>query len=196
MRILYLHGLASSKESRTAKALAEQLLDDEVLAIDIPMGPYDAVSAIFKAICSFHPDMIVGTSLGGFYAMLFEGPWKVLINPAMRPDEEIANVLGSYGEHKYLKKREDGAETFVYTKEHEEEFKEIREHFEDAINDFDNISETYAIFGCNDMVVNDRGHFNKHFEPRHATTFIGEHRLSEGNIKHILIPLIKDIKGK
>lgn len=194
MRILCLHGLASSKESHTAKALSEHLLGDTVLAIDIPMEPYDALKEIFKTICEFHPNLIVGTSLGGFYAMFFEGPWKILINPALKPDEELIGILGNYGKHPYLKDREDGEKEFSYTKEDEESFRALRSNFESRIKDFDHVSQTYALFGCNDRVVNDRDYFNKVFNPRHAMTFFGEHRLSDDNIAHILIPLIEQLR--
>ena len=190
MRILYLHGLASSKEANTAKVLSTLLPNDQIKAIDIPMKPYEALMAIFRAMCEFHPHMLIGNSLGGFYAMFFEGPLKVLINPALRPDEELASILGGYGEFPYLKPRGDGIGTFTYTKGDEEDLRTMRKAFEDSIKDIDHVSQTYAIFAAYDEVVHDRDYFNRVFDPKHATTFIGNHRLSDGNIEHILVPLI------
>ena len=194
MKILYLHGMASSKEAHTANVLREHLFEDTILAIDIPSEPYEALKVIFKTICEFHPNIIIGTSLGGFYAMFFEGPWKILINPALRPDEELIGILNSYGEHPYLKDREDGSKTFNFTKRDEESFRILRNNFESKIKDFDHVSQTYALFGYQDNIVNDREYFNKLFNSKHALTFMGGHRLNDENIIHILIPLIDELR--
>ena len=172
MRILYLHGLASSKEANTAKVLSTLLPNDQIKAIDIPMKPYEALMAIFRAMCEFHPHMLIGNSLGGFYAMFFEGPLKVLINPALRPDEELASILGGYGEFPYLKPRGDGIGTFTYTKGDEEDLRTMRKAFEDSIKDIDHVSQTYAIFAAYDEVVHDRDYFNRVFDPKHAASRI------------------------
>lgn len=192
MRILYLHGLASSKESNTVKVLKEHLQEDIILSIDIPMEPYDALKEIFKTITTFHPHLIIGNSLGGFYAQFFEGPLKILINPALKPDEEIRKVLGGYGEFPYLKDRIE--KTFTYNSSDETSFAILRENFELTIKDIDHVRQTYAIFGMYDTVVNDREYFRKHYLNKHALTFNGEHRLTDDNIIHILIPLINEIR--
>ena len=193
MRILYLHGLASSKEANTANVLRDNLFEDIVLAIDIPMEPYEALKTIFKTITEFHPHMIIGNSLGGFYAQFFEGPLKILINPALRPDKELKDILGGYGEFPYLKDREE--KTFKYDSTYESSFSRLRNQFEKVIKDMDHVRQTYAIFGALDTIVSDRDYFNKQYNPKHAITFNGEHRLTDDNIKYVLIPLINEIRS-
>ena len=192
MKLLYLHGLASSKDSNTAKIISDYFIDDEVLAIDIESNPREAIIQIFNTIQEFNPNIIVGTSLGGFYASLFGGPIKVLINPALKPDEEIIKVLKTYGEHEYLKKRKE--KTFTYTESDEEMFRKIRKTFLDYILDNEFIYETFAVFGNEDEVVQDKDYFIDNYGKENVIEINAQHRLTDENIKNDIIPLISKIK--
>lgn len=195
MRILYLHGLASSKLANTYQILKENLIHDWVLSIDIPMNPKEAMDKIMKTIYEFHPSLIIGNSLGGFYASFFEGPWKILINPALNPNVEITRILGGYGEFPYLKGREDGSNTFVYTKEDEETFEYYANLFREAIIDFDVVSQTYALFGDADDVVNDKEYFDNLFDSKHSKMMHCGHRVTNDNILNDIIPLIEKLRN-
>ena len=92
--ILYIHGFASSSYS-TKKLLLDQHYDDTILSIDLPCEPNEAIKEL-KALIEQYKDenlMLVGSSLGGFYALhltqTFDLP-IVLINPSMRPFETLA----------------------------------------------------------------------------------------------------------
>lgn len=196
MRLLYLHGLASSKESNTSKVLRDFFVDDEILSIDIPPKPYDAFNFIFKVISEFHPHIIVGTSLGGFYASLFEGPIKILINPALRPDEELPNII-NFGVCKYLKEREDGIQTFTFTQDDVNDFKGLRKTLESVLLDIENINQTYAFFGSDDEVVNDSDFFNKNYSSSNNFKMDNvKHRLTSDEIKEHIVPFILQLKEK
>ena len=188
-RLLYLHGLASSKKANTARLLKEYLEDFDVLSIDIPPHPLEAISYISKIVKEYKPHVIVGTSLGGFYASLFDGPFKILINPALKPDLEIKNILGGYGTYPYLKQREDGSKSFEFTNHDEKEFKTLRSKFLAEIND-DIKKETYAFFGIKDEVVNDKYYFIEIFNKEHAYDIDANHRLADRNIVEDIIPFI------
>lgn len=195
MRILYLHGLASSKLANTCQVLRDNLVNDEILSIDIPMNPKEAMNKIMKTIYEFHPSLIIGNSLGGFYATFFEGPWKILINPALRPNVEITKILGGYGKFSYLKEREDGSNTFIYDKEDEKEFEHYVKLFKESIIDFDVISQTYALFGSEDDIVNDKEYFDTLFDSSHSSMMHCGHRITNDNILNDIIPLIEKLRN-
>ena len=64
-----------------ASSLRILLKGSEVIAPDVPIEPSDAL-AMLEGICSSErPDLIVGHSLGGFWAQKLRGFRKVLVNP-------------------------------------------------------------------------------------------------------------------
>ena len=73
MKILFIHGLASSGAYKMASTLRILLKGSEVTAPDVPIEPSDAL-ALLEGICSREkPDLIVGLSLGGFWAQKLRG---------------------------------------------------------------------------------------------------------------------------
>lgn len=84
MKILFIHGLASSGAYKMASSLRILLKGSEVIAPDVPIEPAEAF-AMLKEICSEEkPDLIVGLSLGGFWAQKLRGFRKFLINPDLQ----------------------------------------------------------------------------------------------------------------
>lgn len=116
--IIYLHGFNSSGES--AKGLAIQNAFRNEITVYTPTYHYDparAISDLTQYITqkiAQHPEdkkcMIIGSSLGGFYAQYlgrqFPGTRVVLINPALGPIESLENHLGEnvnyYSGEKYI----------------------------------------------------------------------------------------------
>ena len=195
MRILYLHGLASSKQANTAKKLKGLLKDDEVEAIDIPMNPFKAFERISSFVEEHRPDLLLGTSLGGFYASLFKGPMRILVNPALNPDLEIRRILGGFGTFPYVKEREDGATDYEYKEEDERQFKILKERALEEV--YPSAKEaTYAFFGDKDATVNDKAYFEERFLKEHAFLIRAEHRLEDENILNDIAPFIRCLKIK
>lgn len=96
---LYIHGFGSSSHSFKARLLARRARD-RGLAFACPDLPYqpDLAFATLTQWCEHtSPDVLVGSSLGGFYARLladrFEIP-AVLINPALDPGERLRDAIG------------------------------------------------------------------------------------------------------
>ena len=93
--ILYIHGYRSDSHARKAKELKEMFPECKIVVPDLAYNHYTAqeMSAQIKEIVEReHVDMIVGSSLGGFFALCttqwFEGPvWG--INPAIHPVEQF-----------------------------------------------------------------------------------------------------------
>ncbi len=101
--ILYLHGFLSTPASAKAAAL-RAALDRRGLAADLacpqlPVSPRAAAEVALGAAQLEHPDRLtlVGSSLGGYYATWLAerlGCRAVLLNPAVRPFEDLGSQLG------------------------------------------------------------------------------------------------------
>ena len=199
MKILYLHGIGSGANSRTPRELRKYLPDFEIIAPQLPANPKEAVKFI-RDNYALEDDiaLVVGTSLGGFYALTLPMVKKLIINPAMFADIDVSKSLGM-GVQNFLSKREDGASTYIIDEEFIRELEVIRKRiYETDILRPDRIehnliNETYGLFGINDKVVSHYNDFCELFLPEHAYTFQGEHRLSVDEIRDELVPIIKRI---
>ena len=66
MKVLFIHGLASSGAYKMASSLRILLKGSEVIAPDVPIETGEALN-LLEGICrDERPDLIVGLSLGGF----------------------------------------------------------------------------------------------------------------------------------
>lgn len=101
--VLYLHGFASSSLSDKAMLMkhffAQQLPAHRLIVPDLPYTP-DEAWALLQDICTQQrPDLLIGSSLGGFLATALAeqyGCKAVLINPAVRPHLLLQQHLGRY----------------------------------------------------------------------------------------------------
>jgi predicted esterase YcpF (UPF0227 family) len=101
--LIYLHGFNSSPASHKARLLraylAERGLGHLFACPALPHRPQEAVRAIEAEIAraASAPPVLVGSSLGGFYATWAaetHGLRAVLIQPAVRPWEGLSALLG------------------------------------------------------------------------------------------------------
>ena len=96
--ILYLHGFASCGNSTKTKLLKHYFGKENVIAPDLPVDPVEAVDFIRRQIFEHDIDLIIGSSLGGFYATYFTemyGIKTVLINPSTQPFITLAPYVGT-----------------------------------------------------------------------------------------------------
>lgn len=196
MKILYLHGIGSGAESRTPTELRKDFPDAEILAPELPVSPMDIVELLKnkywndKAI-----DLVIGTSLGGFFALTFPNTKRILVNPALFADEDIKNGIG-YGCQPFFCERADGAKEYLIDEKYISELKSIRNSIYNewyAKNKENYVSNTYAIFGENDELLHHVDDFKKFFDADKARMISGEHRLSTEEIHTILTPLVKQV---
>lgn len=100
--ILYLHGFNSAGESNTAGLLREAFPE---IALAAPSycahRPAEAKAQLNAAVESYHekgePLVLVGSSLGGFWARYFgvlKGLSCLQINPAINPSVQLEKYLG------------------------------------------------------------------------------------------------------
>jgi len=101
--IVYLHGFRSSPASRKAtmlrQAMASRGRSAEYLSPALSASPAHAVKEVERLVQGLAPDRLalIGSSLGGYYATWLAerlGCRAVLLNPAIRPQDDLANHLG------------------------------------------------------------------------------------------------------
>lgn len=108
MKILNIHGYNGSSKNSAYEALCK--LGHEVVSPTIIYDnndPYNILNELKNIVNRYRPDIIVGTSLGGFYATLLQEQTSqqvFLVNPCLMPHlylqkigyPAVANVLGKY----------------------------------------------------------------------------------------------------
>ena len=95
--ILYLHGFASCGNSTKTAILKAYFGEDQVLSPNLPIDPVEAISFIKKYIIEHDVNLLIGSSLGGFYASYFcelLAIKTVLINPSTQPFITLAPYVG------------------------------------------------------------------------------------------------------
>jgi predicted esterase YcpF (UPF0227 family) len=106
--ILYLHGFLSSPGSAKARqlqaALAARGLADEFACPQLPVSPRAAAEVALASAQLEDPARLalVGSSLGGYYATWLAerlGCRAVLLNPAVRPYEQLRSRLGQHTDY-------------------------------------------------------------------------------------------------
>ena len=100
-KILYLHGFASSANSTKAcqlnKYIVNSTSETNILIPNLENNIIDAVEQIDNIIKESSPSVLMGSSLGGFYATYFSEKYNlrcVGINPAVIPPAEMSFYLG------------------------------------------------------------------------------------------------------
>lgn len=129
--IIYLHGFNSTGDSAKGQAMQAAMSDESI--VYTPTYGYDPRQAIqylneyIQDKLARHPEnehrMIIGSSLGGFYAQYlarqFKGFKVVLINPALGPVKTLEHHLGEnenfYTGEKYILQQHHLDELNKYT---------------------------------------------------------------------------------
>ena len=100
MNIIYLHGFQSSALSikgQQIKSYCQQLNHVQVHLPDLNLPPEQTLAHVAKMIEELDRVVLVGSSLGGFYATQLVAKYgvpAVLINPAMRPWQLFRDLFG------------------------------------------------------------------------------------------------------
>ena len=100
--LLYIHGLNSSALSKKATQLTELMqhlgLSDQLRVPELHHHPRQAIAQLESAISDLGRPLLVGSSLGGYYATHLaerHGLKAVLINPAVNPHQLFDGFLGT-----------------------------------------------------------------------------------------------------
>ena len=105
---LYLHGFNSSNSSIKYERLKKFLhhKDIKIICPNLHYCPASAIKQIEIVIKKKKIVKIIGSSLGGFYAIYFGNKLNIptmVINPALEPDKSLLNYVGA--SEKYLHKK-------------------------------------------------------------------------------------------
>ena len=96
-KILYLHGFASCGEGNKSSELKKYFAEENILSPDLSPSPFDTIEMIEELLKSESIGLIIGSSLGGFYATYFAEKYQmkaVLLNPSTQPWETLAAYVG------------------------------------------------------------------------------------------------------
>lgn len=114
--MMYLHGFMSGANGAKQRQLQRQFKGRyRVIAPELDADPDSSLEVINRAIREEHPEIIIGTSLGGFMALECESGDAdvVIVNPCLFPKAQLAQWVGE--EHTYFCKRLDGVQTYTLT---------------------------------------------------------------------------------
>lgn len=116
MRLIYLHGLDSDANAIKAQMVdgycQEHYPDMEVIRPDLNRTPDDVVALLTGLIGDGKDVVLMGSSLGGYFATLMSdklGVPAVLLNPSIRPDLSFRRFLSEY-----YAKQDLFADTVIY----------------------------------------------------------------------------------
>jgi len=123
--ILYLHGFTSGPQSNKAQALGARMrahgLGDRLLSPQLPAAPADAIALAEDLIRRHDVSLVVGSSLGGYYATYLAETFDlkgVLVNPAVVAHLSLQQYVGP---QRWLYT----GESFKFTLDHVEQLRAI-----------------------------------------------------------------------
>lgn len=186
--IVYLHGYGSSSQSSTVKYLAKKMPEYNVIAPDVPVDPKEALPFLDEYCKAHHADLVIGTSMGGMYAMQMTDFPRICVNPALYMSQ-LKDVL-QVGTFERFQPTADGQTHFTITEEIIEHFKEMEQHLFDGVTS-ENQSKCWGFFADGDTLVNCKDEFARHFHL--VFDFHGEHRMNNTVLRDVIIPAAKRI---
>ena len=191
-KILYVHGFLSAGSTHTADILRQYMPNATVVAPDLPIHPAEAMSLLDETVKNEHPDLIIGTSMGGMYAEMLYGIDRICVNPAFEMGATMSSQ-NMMGKQTFQNPRQDGVQEIIVTKSLVKEYKEMTEHCFAKVTP-DEQRKVFGLFGDEDPVVHTYDLFLEHYPQ--AIHFHGEHRLVEKAIFHYLVPVIRWIDDR
>ena len=185
--LLYCHGFGSSGQSGTVTRLRTVMPQAKVIAPDLPIDPHEAIALLHRICNEEHPDLIIGTSMGGMYAEQLRGFDRICINPAL----EIAETMkahGMTGTQQFQNPRLDGVQEFYVDKALVKAYRDVSEQRFVGVTD-DDRQHVWGLFGDRDDLVDTYDMFYQHYPQ--ATHFHGEHRMDDQSYMHSVMPVIR-----
>ena len=191
-KVMYVHGFGSSGQSGTVTRIREVLPNAVVMAPDLPVSPEEAIALLRQTCEREHPDLIIGTSMGGMYTEMLYGYDRILVNPALQMGDTMKEH-GMIGAQHFSNPRQDGVQDFIVTKALVKEYKEMTEQCFSGITDEEQ-HRVWGLFGDEDTTVNTYDLFHEHYPT--AIRFHGEHRMNDQSFMHSVVPVIRWIDDR
>jgi len=161
-----------------------------VMSPDVPPEPSEAMPFLQDLCREYKPDLIVGHSLGGFWAQKLRGFRKALINPALEISPWLRTIKG---EMKYLSPRADGVQSFMITDSMCDGFASLEAH------EFDSLTQeekdlTIAFFADADETVRHSHIFEREYG-KPGISYPGGHQPVFPEMKKYIVPEILKFCG-
>ena len=105
---IYIHGLGSGAKSGTSSAFVHYFPEYEWICPEVNEDPEESIAKINEYISVFQPQIVAGTSMGGFYTAYADAPGavKIAVNATVGVEHVLRKV--GYGKHTFFCEREDG----------------------------------------------------------------------------------------
>ena len=161
-----------------------------VVAEDIPVHPAEGFDMLQRMAETEHPDLIIGTSMGGMYTEMLYGFDRILINPAFK----IADTMGAHGmtgKQVFQNPRKDGIQEFLVTKSMVKEYHDMQEN---CFSQKEDPHRVWGLFGDEDPLVHTFPLFMEHYTQ--GISFHGEHRTNDKIFVNSVIPVIRWIDDR
>ena len=191
-KVMYVHGFGSSGQSGTVTRIREVLPNADVIAPDLPVRPEEAMALLRQTCESEHPDLIIGTSMGGMYTEMLYGYDRILVNPALQMGDTMKEH-GMIGAQHFSNPRQDGVQDFIVTKALVKEYKEMTEQCFSGVTPEEQ-ARVWGLFGDEDTTVNTYDLFHEYYPT--AIRFHGEHRMNDQSFMHSVVPVIRWIDDR
>ena len=152
-KVLYIHGFLSGSNSTTIISLQKHYgYKYDFIVPELDADASVSIPKLNEIIKNETPSLIIGNSLGGFYALMCDsGDIPIIvINPCVNPYEHLKRYLNKKLE--YHNKRKDGATTYLLTQETLETFKEYS-YIKNKIEA--NVGKIYALLSTKDEILGD-----------------------------------------
>jgi len=180
--ILYIHGFASCGKGKKSEILKRYFGENRVISPDLPFSPKLAIDFLSKILKEVNIDLIVGSSLGGYYAInLAENFDKkaVLINPSLKPYHTLLPYVGK--NRRFC----DGFE-FLWKEKYIKELIELKK-------DFVGLKKYLVLLQSKDEVLNYQEALNLFMGAKVIVEYGGNHRFE--NLDEYLCMIEKFMKG-
>ncbi len=182
-KILYIHGYNSRPETSSTRRHLQQLLGEgyEVAGVEYTQeSPLEGLRQIETAVAAEKPDLVVGSSLGGFFTLCLGcSVLKVVINPCLYPSVELPR-LG----YDHLVRPYEALET-----------EKIR-----SVKDSEDYETTVGIFGDHDELFSYKDAFRKIYRGSKTKTISAGHQLTLDDLKQVApemeMLMNKDLRAK
>jgi hypothetical protein len=180
LKILYIHGFGSTGNSQTVQGLQKVLGDEVTILAPHFSSDLSTFAQIEQNIAEaknylydFRPNIVIGSSFGGFIATFLNGRPRILINPCLLPSDRLYILSPNM------------------SKEDKERLK-VLENSHDI--DGEMCYEVYGLFGIYDELFCYLNVFKNLYSSNRAYTMPCGHRIDVENIKNHLVPIIWEVK--
>lgn len=172
-----------------AVALKDALKKEvEVLTLDLPLHPIEALAFVRELCKQEHPDMLIGNSNGAFLAQMLATELQIPVllgNPHLKMSEFVSARIG---ENRYKSPRMDGKQDFVIEPALVDEFAELEAH------QWDNWDPSMrklcvGLFGEKDTLAHFEPDIREHYDGLYH--FPGDHTPTEEEVREWYVPRIR-----